>query len=377
MRTLSRVSNPSVILSQDAPPPVPVSDSPELMLAEGGHKEMDQSFLTPHRSSSRSHPARVGSTSSDEVETVASPMLGPGSPVNLFNPPRSAPVATHTGTGSRITFSSQAQADLGRSPSGRRPLFTHRASQSSANGPGSAGPSRLFSPVPASNTAPSIRSSSAFSHQRRDRSSSSLSAAQQALLREVMEEERIASQSAREAERAGLETEREEVRKERERSGGQPLPPATPTIGSGDLRRRGGSISSSTAPGTGSGGDIRRAATSARPGSGGGVGNAAMVALAAHRFAAGRSRRSNTMSGAHQSPLGMGDRERSGSGAMSGRAGSGSEGGNLPTSATTPRTVIQAQLEQPRAAVGVSGDTSGSSRTGAAGGVGGLAGLGT
>jgi hypothetical protein len=366
MRSFSQVSTPSVVV------PPATSDSPELILAEGGQTEMDEAFLTPHRPASRFHPPREQSIHEHDVETVNTPTQIPGSPTSRFFHPRSPTAGTTSGSGSRITFSSQRRADLGRSPSGRRPLLQHRSSQSSGTG----GPSRLFSPVPPSATAPSIRSASALSHQLRDRSSSSLTAAQQALLREVMEEERVASQSAREAERAGLEKEREEVRKEREKAGGQPLPPATPSTGSTGPRRR-DSISSSAAPSTANG-DIRRSATTARAG---GVGGAGMVALAAHKFAAGRGRR-QTMSGHQSSPLSIvppEDRRGSGSGAISGPTGSYGrrEGGVVDSPVVgTPRKVIQAQLEQPRIAGGISGDTSGSSKTGVTGGVG-LSGLGT
>lgn len=347
MRTLSHASTPSVV--------IPVSDSPELILSETDRREMDESFLTPHRPTRQN--SRVPSTAEEEEDLEDTPSTvvpAPESPSTFISPPRSAPA----GPGSRITFSSQSQADLGRSPSGRRPLLSHRGSQSSGT-PG--GLSRLISPVPASVTAPSIRSASAFSHQLRERSSSSLSAAQQALLREVMEEERIASQSAREAERVGTETEREEVRKERERAG-QALLPATPTTA--DSTRRRPSVSNSTASASGvnvEGGHVRRTATTARSG----LGNAGMVALAANRFAAGRRR-------GHSVASAPNDRARSGS---AGEFGS-IEGGPGP-STSLPKTVIQAQLDQPRVAGMVSGDTSGSIRTGAAGGVGGLAGLGT
>jgi hypothetical protein len=209
MRTLSRASMSSLrVVPATTRDSQPVVESPEEELVPSP----GDGLLTARPSQSRL-------ASGGSFQGAGSPILRaadlPSPDLNGLHSP--------TVSGSRISFN---PADLGRSPSRRRPtpphlvrnpsqvgstfsIPTHRAS-------GALSPRPALSPGPTGFRTASIRSGA--DHQR-ERSSSTLSAEQAALWREVMEEERIASQSAQEAERANQEAEREELRKERERNG--------------------------------------------------------------------------------------------------------------------------------------------------------------
>lgn len=136
-----------------------------------------------------------------DVFTAHSPQTAPVhalTPVrNQIPPPRSA---TH------LTF---AASELGRSPTGRRPHGRLRSGTVNSRH------SDRSHPHPHGRTGSGImRTASMLS---RDHSISSVSPAQRALLNEVMEEERVASESAKHDEATLNEKEREELLREQER----------------------------------------------------------------------------------------------------------------------------------------------------------------
>lgn len=158
----------------------------------------------PHSDSTRSQTLPTGlPPSSTEMGVItdvfAIPNVPQSAPAHVVSsaqvpPPRS---------GTHLTF---AASELGRSPSGRRPhgrlrsgTVNSRASDRSLQQRGASG---------------ILRTASILS---RDRTTSSVSAAQRALLNEVMEEEKLASQSAKHDEAELNDREKDEVMKERER----------------------------------------------------------------------------------------------------------------------------------------------------------------
>lgn len=126
--------------------------------------------------------------------------------------PQSAPAQVHAAgqvppprSGTHLTF---AASELGRSPSGRRPHGRLRSGTVNSRAS-----DRSLRPHPRTGSG-ILRTASILS---RDRTASSVSAAQRALLNEVMEEEKLASQSAKHDEAELNEREKDEVLKERER----------------------------------------------------------------------------------------------------------------------------------------------------------------
>ena len=138
-----------------------------------------------------------------DVFTAHSPQTAPihaPTPVRIqVPPPRSA---TH------LTF---AASELGRSPSGRRPHGRLRSGTVNSRHSDRSHPHGL----PHGRTGSGVmRTASMLAH---DHSINSVSPAQRALLNEVMEEERVASESAKHDEATLNEKEREELLKEQER----------------------------------------------------------------------------------------------------------------------------------------------------------------
>ena len=209
MRTLSRASAQSLrTLATTSQAGRPVVESPEEELVASP----EDGFVSAGRPSQNRMP------SDSSFHGVGSPILRP---VDLLPPDQNPRSPTGSGSGSKISFN---PADLGRSPSRRRPTPPHlirNPTQSSViSQPPPRRASGALSPRPGLSPTPTgFRTASIRSGVGRERSGSNLSADQAALWREVMEEERIASQSAKESERLKQEAEQEEVRKERERDG--------------------------------------------------------------------------------------------------------------------------------------------------------------
>ena len=193
MRTLSISSDPSNVMGGQVDPiqevSAPISPTRPPMTAPArststrmtGQSGTDDSlFLSPTRTST-SRP--IGPRQdSEEIE-----VLDLGSP---------------TRDGTRM---SSLSVQLGRSPSGRRPSRLRAISRTSDH--------RLPSLAPS--LSPSISRSGGRG---RDRSTSVLSAQQQALMNEVMHEERLASKDLYKEEKEARDKEKEELMKEREKA---------------------------------------------------------------------------------------------------------------------------------------------------------------
>jgi hypothetical protein len=208
----------------------------------------DFGSTTPHRSESDPpHPPHTssimqsGSTHrsqtmplrpmDEENDPFLAPRTAPPAILNIHSPvAESSPMSVHSRQATRLTF---AASELGRSPHGPRPMPQHpahgRLRSGTTNSRSSDRTSNAGGTAPRSGSG-ILRTASILS---RDRSTSGVSASQRALLSEVMEEERLASKSAKAAEVALTEREKDELQKEKERCRKSGLEPQ----GSLDVRR--------------------------------------------------------------------------------------------------------------------------------------------
>ncbi len=194
MRTLSHTSSSTSEMS---------SGPPSISTSLKGLHNNDPACLTPVR---KSMPQALPIPADQDVASISN--------------------AVHPGSGSQISITS----DLRRSPSGRQPSQLRTSSKETSltadpRAPAQASPEPLAAkderdqglraPNPLQE-----RSSSALSPQRtihRDRSASLLTAQQQALMEEVMEEERLTAKDAHKEEKEDMQKEEEEIMKERDR----------------------------------------------------------------------------------------------------------------------------------------------------------------
>jgi len=204
MLAAERVATPSSTSQPDFGVPVRSESDPQ-------HPSI---FVQPATTASRSQTLPLRPLD-EENDPFLAPHTAP--PLSIRIPGESSPMSPHTR--SHLTF---ATSDLGRSPSGRRP---HNRLRSGTVNSRNSDRSR-------SGTAPRsgsgiLRTASMLVHER----SASVSASQRALLKEVMEEEALASKSVKKDEAALTEREKEELAKEKEKCRKSGLEPQDAGVG--------------------------------------------------------------------------------------------------------------------------------------------------
>lgn len=196
-----RVSTPSPIINFHPPPPEPAESDER----QGSQGDSIRSLTLP-----AGLPPPSGIIAAEPGDVFTASLTPQSAPAQISVPPPPPHKSHH------LTF---AASELGRSPSARKGPMSHMSgrlrsgtvtSRTSDRSAGHTHGSRIAS----GGASGMLRTASILS---RDRSTSSVSAAQRAMLDEVMEEERLASQSAKHDEAALNEKEKDEVLKEQDR----------------------------------------------------------------------------------------------------------------------------------------------------------------